>query len=157
MSHGRSKHQCCASRSDAHNLITLVDNSRWTLPVILGVNARSLSVEKADELLSVSSRNDVPCVCVTETWFKEFMSDESVGLSGYCCERKDRVGRVGGRVARYVAATVPYDRLLDIEDNEHEVMWIRMRLHTLPRDSQALLSYAYTIHPTRTTAACASI
>ena len=43
------------------------------------------------------------------------MSDESVGLSGYCCERKDRVGRAGGGVACYVAATVPYDRLLDID------------------------------------------
>ena len=40
---------------------------------------------------------------------------------------------VGGGVACYVAATVPYDRLLDIEDNEHEVMWIRLRLHKLPR------------------------
>ena len=133
MSHGRSKQQSRASRSDARNLITLVDNTRWSLPVILGVNARSLSIEKADELLSVSSLNDVSCVCVTETWFKDFMSDESVGLSGYCCERKDRVGRVGGGVACYVAATVPYDRLLDIEDNEHEVMWIRLRLHKLPR------------------------
>ena len=38
------------------------------------------------------------------------MSDESVGLSGYCCERKDRVERAGGGVACYVAATVPYDR-----------------------------------------------
>ena len=133
MSHGRSKQQSCASRSDARNLITLVDNTRWTLPVILGVNARSLSIEKADELLSVSSLNDVSCVCVTETWFKDFMSDESVGLPGYFCERKHRVGRVGGGVACYVAATVPYDRLLDIEDNEHEVMWIRLRLHKLPR------------------------
>ena len=104
-----------------------------TLPVILGVNARSLSIEKADELLSVSSLNDVSCVCITETWFKDCMSDESVGLSGYCCERKDRVGPVGGGVACYVAATVPYDRLLDFEDNEHEVMWIRLRLHKLPR------------------------
>ena len=68
-----------------------------------------------------------------EIWFKDFMSDESVGLSGYCCERTDRVGRVGAGVACYVAATVPYDRLLDIEDNEHEVMWIRLRLHKLPR------------------------
>ena len=104
-----------------------------TLPVILGVNARSLSIEKAKELLSVSSLNDVSCVCITETWFKDCMSDESVGLSGYCCERKDRVGPVGGEVACYVAATVPYDRLIDIEDNEHEVMWIRLRLHKLPR------------------------
>ena len=48
---------------------------------------------KADELLSVLSLNDVSCVCVTETWFKDLMSDESVGLSGYCCERKDRVAK----------------------------------------------------------------
>ena len=34
--------------------------------------------------------NDVSCVCMTETWFKGFMSPESVGLAGYCCERKDR-------------------------------------------------------------------
>ena len=68
------------------------------LHIILGVNARSLSIEKAHELLSVSSLNDVSCVCVTETWFKDFMSDESVGLSGYCFERKDRVGRVGGEL-----------------------------------------------------------
>ena len=109
VSHGRTKQQCRSSRSDARNLITLVDNTRWSLPVILGVNARSLSIEKAEELLSVASLNDVSCACVTETWFKEFMSDESVSLSGYCCERKDRVGRAGGGVACYVAATVAYD------------------------------------------------
>ena len=74
------------------------------------------------------------------------MSDESVGLSVYCCERKDRVGRVGGGVACYVAATVPYDRLLDIEDNEHEVMWIRMRLHKLPRRFASIVS-ASIYHP----------
>ena len=73
-----------------------MDNTRWSLPVILGVNARSLSIEKADELLSVASFNDVSCVCVTKTWFKDCMSDESVGMSGYCCERKDRLGCADG-------------------------------------------------------------
>ena len=96
------------------------------------MNARSINIEKADELLYVTSFNDVSCVCVTETWFKDVMSDESVGLSGYCCERKDRSGHAGGGVACYVAATVAYDRLHDIEDDIHEVMWIRMRHHKLP-------------------------
>ena len=68
------------SRSDARNLITHMDNTRWSLPVILRVNVRSLSNEKADELLSAASLNDVSCVCVMETWFKDFMSDESVGM-----------------------------------------------------------------------------
>ena len=95
------------------------------------MNARSLSIEKVDELYVASlNRAFAP---VTETWFKDFISDESVGLSVYCCERKDRLGRAGGGVACYVAATVAYDRLHDIEDDVHVVMWIRMRLHKLPR------------------------
>ena len=43
------------------------------------------------------------------------------------------VGRSGGGVACYVAAAVAYDRLIDIEDDVHEVMGIRMRLHKFPR------------------------
>ena len=81
----------------------------------------------------------VSCVCLTETWFKDCMSDESVGMSGYCCERKERLERAGGGVACYVAATVAYDRLHDIEDDIHEVMWIRMRLHKLPRRFESVV------------------
>ena len=110
------------------------------------MNGRSLSIEKAEELLSVASLNDVSCVCTTKTWFKEFMSDESVSLSGYCCERKDRVGRAGGGVACYVGATVAYDRLVDIEDDVDEVMWIRMRLHKLPRKFSSIV-IACIYHP----------
>ena len=74
------------------------------------------------------------------------MSDGSVGLSGYCCERKDRLGRAGGGVVCYVAATVAYDRLHAIEDDVHEVMWIRMRLHKLPRRF-AIIVIACMYHP----------
>ena len=85
----------------------------------------SLSIENADELLSVASLNDVSCVCVTtETWFKNFMSDVSVGLSGYCCERKDRLGRAGGGVACYVAGLC-----------SSKIMLQRMHLTKKPRNS----------------------
>ena len=33
----------------------------------------------------------------------------------------------GGGVACHVAETVVYDRLHDIEDDEHEVLWIRLK------------------------------
>ena len=75
--------------------MALVNNTRWSLPVIQRVNARSLSIDKADELISVTQLNDVSYVCVTETWFKDYMSAESVGLAGFCCDRTDRVGGVG--------------------------------------------------------------
>ena len=63
--------------------------------------------------------NDVGCVCVTETWFKPYMSTESVGLAGFCCERTDRLEKGGGGVACYVAETIPYERLHDLEEEEN--------------------------------------
>ena len=30
------------------------------------------------------------------TWFKPYMSTESVGLAGFCCERKDRLNKEAG-------------------------------------------------------------
>ena len=35
--------------------------------------------------------------------------------------------RGGGGIACYVAETVVYDRLHDIEDDEHEVLWTRLK------------------------------
>ena len=60
------------------------------------------------------------------------MSAESVGLADFFCDRTDRVGRIGGGIACYLAATLVYNRLLDVEDDVHEVLWIRMRLNKLP-------------------------
>ena len=51
---------------------------------------------------------------------------------GLCCERKDRVETGGGGVACCVAETLVYDRLNDIEDDEHEVLWIRLKRKKLP-------------------------
>ena len=79
------------SGANANNLIMLTNKPRWSLPVIMCLNARSLSIEKSDKLLAVVRTNDVGCVCVTETWFKPYMSTESVGLVGFCRERKDRL------------------------------------------------------------------
>ena len=83
--------------------------------------------------------NDVACVNVTETWFKSYMASESVGLAGFCCERNDRVERGGGGVACYVAETLVYEPLHDIEDDEHEVLWIRLKPKKLPRKFSCII------------------
>ena len=72
------------------------------LPVLLNLNARSLCSEKIDELHVIVSIYDVSFVCVTETWFTEYMGNDSVALHGFCLERKDRRCRRGGGVACYV-------------------------------------------------------
>ena len=142
----RSVSQHRTSGVNADNLITLTNSSRWSLPGFLNVNARSLSIEKLDELLVVARMNDVACVNVTETWFKSYMAPESVGLAGLCCERKDRVERGGGGVACYVAETLVYERLHDIEDDEHKVLWIRLKPKKLPRKYSCII-IACIYHP----------
>ena len=85
---------------------------------------------------------DVACVNVAETC----MVSESAGLAGFCCERKDRVERGGGGVACYVAETAVYDRVHDIEDDEHEVLWIRLKPKKLPRKYSCII-IACIYHP----------
>ena len=50
---------------NADNIVTLTNNSRWSTPGFLNVNARSLCIEILDELLAVARMNDVACVNVT--------------------------------------------------------------------------------------------
>ena len=83
------------------NLVTPMNNSRWSIPGFLNVNTRSLSIETLDELLVVARTNNVACVNVTETWFKRYVDWESVGLASFCSERTDRVEREGGGVLTY--------------------------------------------------------
>ena len=90
--------------------------------------------------------NDVACMNLTETWFKSYMVSESVGLAGFCCERKDRMERGGGGVACYVTETAVYDQLHDIEDDEHEVLWIRLKPKKLPRKYSCIIT-ACIYHP----------
>ena len=41
--------------------------------------------------------------------------------------------RVSGGVVCYVAENMVYDRLHDIEDDEHDVLWIRLKPKKIPR------------------------
>ena len=50
---------------NADNLVALTNNSRWSMPGFLNVNARSLSIDTLDELFVVARMNDVACVNVT--------------------------------------------------------------------------------------------
>ena len=57
----------------------------------------------------------------------------------FCCERKDRVDRGGGGVACYVAETAVYDRLHNIEEDEHEVLRIRLKPKKLQRKYSCII------------------
>ena len=47
--------------------------------------------------------------------------------------------RGGGGVACHVTETAVYGQLLDIEDDEHEVLWIRLKPNKLPRKYSCII------------------
>ena len=53
------------------------------------------------------------------------MDDTNLALDGFCLERKDRGHRRGGGVACYIRNDVVYNRLLELEDELLEVLWIK--------------------------------
>ena len=137
-----------APGANTRNLTTLTLNGgkQWDFPSVLSLNARSLSTEKSDELQEVMYLNSVTCVCITETWFKDYMDNVSVNIPGFNCERRDRLKKRGGGVACYVSDTVLYNRLSDLDDAVHEVVWIRLQPKKLPRRFSCII-IACIYHP----------
>ena len=113
--------------------------SKWDIPTVINLNARSLSIEKLDELKATVGIHDVSVVCVSETWFKDYMGKDSLNLYGFNLERKDRKnGRAGG-VACYLRTDILYSRLYAYEDDELEVIWIKVMPKRLPRTISCIL------------------
>ena len=73
---------------------TVNERLRWDLPCIINLNARSLNTEKIDELQVIASYFNVSIICVTETWLKNYIADESVSINGFYCERRDKGPRL---------------------------------------------------------------
>ena len=55
------------------NLHPVYSRTKWEIPRLLNLNARSLNTEKLDELQVVAHINRASCVCVTETWFQDYI------------------------------------------------------------------------------------
>ena len=118
---------------------SLDNHTKLHFPTLINLNARSLSTEKIDELQAIVDLYNVSIICITETWFKEYIGDESVSLYGYNLERKDIThGRAGG-VACYVKNDVLYKRLDSLEVPELEVIWIKIMPKKLPRKVSCIL------------------
>ena len=118
--------------ADTRNMRTVCQGSKYDVPVLLNINARSLSNEKLDELQAVSEAHRADILCITETWFTQYVSDDSVSLDDYVCERTDRTDGRGGGVACYIKNNLSYVRLHDLEKDSFEVCWLKLEPKRLP-------------------------
>ena len=62
--------------------------SKWDLPSLINLNARSLNSEKVDELYVTVATHDVSIVCVSETWFKDYMNSSTFLCKGFAWREK---------------------------------------------------------------------
>ena len=116
------------------------DRERWDLPRIINLNAWSLNIiEKQDELQIIVEVFNVSIVCVTEYWFKEYITDDCVAVDGLYCERKDRLDRRAGGVACYLRNSISYTRIGTLEDPSLEVMWLKIMPRKLPRSFSCII------------------
>ena len=83
---------------------------------------------------------------MTETWLKNYIADESVSINGFYCERRDRVNRRAGCVACYVKNDVLYSRIVELEDQSFEVLWLKIMPKKLPRAFSCII-LACIYHP----------
>ena len=112
---------------------TVNERLRWDLPCIFNLNARSLNTEKIEELQVIASNFNVSIICVTETWLENYIADESVSIYGFYCERRERVNRRTGGVACYVKNDVLCSRIVELEDQSFENLWLKIMPKKLPR------------------------
>ena len=92
-----------------------------------------------DELHVTVATHDVSIVCVSETWFKDYMDSSSLTMQGFCLERKDRGHGRAGSVACYIRHDLKYKRLNDMEVDDLEVMWIKVMPKKTPRKCSCIL------------------
>ena len=96
-------------------------------------NTQSLN-NKFDEFTTVVREGDFDIISVSETWFTDEIPEQVYNISGYSMLCKNRIGRRGGGVALYVRDEMhPTPVCLTTVPPEHEIVWVQLRPHRLPR------------------------
>jgi len=97
------------------------------------LNASALSKPGAMQHLSADLKSyGVSVAVITETHFKHKHTDSIISVDGYTVYRRDRVGRRGGGVAVYVAASLHSTRWVPSvagKNSALEIEWVRLSDH----------------------------
>ena len=103
-------------------------------------------MEKIDELEVIITDFNVSIACVTETWFKQYIDDDRIVIGGFNCERKDRLNKRAGGVVCYLRNSMVYTRMVELEDQTLEVLWLKIMPKRLPRQFYCIV-LACIYHP----------
>ena len=102
------------------------------VPSLLLSNVMLLA-PKIDEICEVVHNANFDLVCITESWLKDHIDDNSVAISGYNVIRRDRTEVEHGGICLYIKESIRFKTLDDMADENFEILWIRWRPSRLPR------------------------
>lgn len=83
--------------------------------------------------------NQFDIMCITESWLNDNFTDNNIAIENYCVERRDRVDQTGGGVLIYIRKTLYYQRLVELENLDLEVLWVKLRFVQMPRSVPFIL------------------
>ena len=109
------------------------------LPSFLVTNACHVT-NKVDELQAVVETNNISVVVVTESWLNDSIPSTAINIGQpFNIFRKDRL-MPGGGVLVYVHNDLPTKRLVNVEVNDKEVLWLLHTPHRTPRPFSCLIT-----------------
>ena len=92
--------------------------------------------------------NDTTIAIITESWLSNDIPTKAISLKeNYNTYRKDRVNRYDGGVVAYIKSDVKSKRLLNLEGEEREVLWLKLFPKRIPRPyGCVVVAGVFTIH-----------
>ncbi len=109
------------SRSNLFHIKPCTGRSNNSVPSVMLSNTMSLA-PKIDEVQNFALEFNHDLVCVTETWLRETISDNSIQIPGYFLLRRDRVSDSHGGVCIYISEQIQYEHLIDYQSVGEEVL-----------------------------------
>lgn len=129
------------SRNSLYNLIRVLCKQTIGLN-ICHINAQSLN-NKMDEFRYIFEESGMDIICVSETWFHCYISDNIYMLNGYRLFRSDRSSK-GGGVAIYVRLPIQCKLLCESNDTDENTFKMQyLFLEIISHGRKLLLGTVY--------------
>lgn len=126
-----------------------VTQSKTSIPSLLLSNVCHIG-NKVDELQGVAGINNASIAIVTESWLTSVTPLSSISIGEYNIYRKDRNNRQGGGVVVYVKNYLRSKRLSEFENEDKEVLWLKLFPPRLPRPLSCILVAGIYFPPDKT-------
>ena len=102
------------------------------------INARSM-FHKLSEIRLLALKIKPAIISISETWLKEFITNQSVEIINYNIIRRDRDTHAGG-VCVYIRSDLAYNHKVELQNTDLEDLWIEL---LLPKTKPILIGTCY--------------